>query len=325
NLNLKIIEMRTMRPNQCILVLIVIASVNLVFLWQSLKSTGIKDVTQQSKDISAIIKAKRMVRDETCEVMLNIITTFPVLQSLREIKSHGFGNISLKHFQDRQMEFVQTLSSNIKHPCVERIHLLVENVDVEEYIKTLDTKHFLVSDVDTMVRFYKLSNFPTYRDYAQYVNENLMFKNIAIMNADISLGDGFNRIKDRFLVERRVAYSLTRHSSLFTKCPSNPNFCRQKYTGSHDVHIFYMDTPFDKWSLHFLTYPINRLGAENLFMHVVAKRLNKTVLNPCSILKTHHNHCSGLRAADSTTDKKRINWGKNYTYSTKSGYSQRLF
>ncbi|CAH1802039.1 unnamed protein product, partial [Owenia fusiformis] len=259
------------------------------------------------------------------DARINIITTFPILKSSHDISSHGFLNTSMERFENRQMDFIRTLSLNMKHQCVEKIHLLVENLDVEMYLKSLETSLFKALDIDTMIRFHKLPGFPTYKDYAQYANEHLMFKNISIMNADISLGDGFNLIKEEYLVEHKVAYCLTRHSTTLANCTSDVNFCTMAYQGSHDAHVMFMDTAFDKWSLNFLNYPINLLGVENLFMYTITNRLKKHGLNPCSILKTHHNHCSRLRSGDTVNEKKRINRGKNATYSKLIGYSKKLF
>ncbi|CAH1786570.1 unnamed protein product [Owenia fusiformis] len=289
------------------------------------KKRNIETLHVQQKHLSSLIEAKRRARDETCGVMLNVITTFPMLKSTYDMKSHGFFKESHEKFESRQMDFVHSLALNMKHPCVEKIHLLVENMDLESYLKSMNTTLFSAPDINTMVHFHKVRSFPTYKDYAKYANEHLMSKNIAVMNADISLGDGFDRIKESYLIDRQVAYCLTRHSSLLPNCTFNRNFCSRHYFGSHDVHIMFMKEAFDNWSLDFLDFPINLLGVENLLMYIITAKLNKTGLNPCSILKSHHNHCSGLRTVDTVNKSKRINIGPNANYSTRISFSKRLF
>ncbi|CAH1800366.1 unnamed protein product [Owenia fusiformis] len=302
----------------------------LVLTWNKLENrqrTTIKTTVKNEKSLDQKNAKTGMTKlievDTVCDVMLNIITTFPVLNSNDDLNERGFFRRSLVQFEKRQMDFVQSLLLNMQHPCVERIHLLVDNMAVEDYIKTHNLTKPYTSEIKKMVHFHKLSHYPTYNDYAKYTNENLMKKTIAVMNADVSLGNGFDLIKMRYLTEGKVAYCLTRHPTLLANCKSYTAkaICAEPYNGSHDVHVFYMDTAFDDWSLNFLTFPINRAGVENLFMYVIKKRLKKNILNPCSILKTHHNHCSGIRSRYTST---RLDRGVNLTYSTHVGYSTKL-
>ncbi|CAH1783948.1 unnamed protein product [Owenia fusiformis] len=290
----------------------------------NIKHEAIKEQESIGSKRSSIIERKLNRRDESCDVMLNIMTTFPVLTSTKDKAQHGFVNYSAEIIQSRQLEYVRALEMNIMHPCVEKVHLLVENLGVKSYLMSLNLTAVSQADIEAMVHFHKLLYFPTYKAYAIYANENLMFKTVAIMNGDISLGDGFNLIKNSYLIGDRVAYSLTRHSSLLPNCGNNANFCLQTYMGYHDAHILYMDTAFDNWSLDFLAYPINRLGVENLFMYVLSQKLNKIVLNPCRILKNHHNHCSGLRSNFTTSEKIRVNIGQNKKFSWRSPFTYRL-
>ena len=72
------------------------------------------------------------------------------------------------------------------------------------------------------------------------------------------------------------------------------------YRGSHDAFLFHLTEPFPESALEELDFLYPSLGMDNVIIWMFETRLNYSVLNPCSILKEFHLHCTALRNYNKT-------------------------
>ncbi|CAH1786371.1 unnamed protein product [Owenia fusiformis] len=229
-------------------------------------------------------------RPKGCEVMLNIVTTFP-------IGSHTNG---YEVPSPRQIEYFTALKINMNHPCVDQIHILTDLTKPKDVFNMINDQGVAKSDLRKYITVYSFHDHPTYKVLAKYAADNLKGTVVLFMNADISLDEGFENIKKAFLVDHgmKYAYSLSRHGERAQNATCELwDYC-EHYHGSHDAHLMYIHDnflPFE--ALELLDYPIDSWGAENVFMYVLLS-VGYKIRNPCVILKIYHNHCSKTRSVE---------------------------
>ena len=155
-----------------------------------------------------------------------------------------------------------------------------------------------------------------YRDAFQYASNNLLRRNVMIMNADCYVDKGFERVNESILVNKTM-YALTRHET-----PENVRLCNardfcgptSKYGASHDAFLFRLLVPLPYQLLESIDYRPNIGGIENVLMFNFHKYARFNTKNPCKILHIVHHHCSGLRnRKERTIQGKRIDHYLNIT------------
>ena len=132
------------------------------------------------------------------------------------------------------------------------------------------------------------------RDVFEYISQNLVGRDVMFVNADIWLGNGFDRIDPQVMHTQRIMYTLTRQVTEEEQCGSNNMCTEDKYIASHDSFLFHVTEALPESALERLNYRVASLGMENVLIWVFQKKLNYCTLNPCSILETFHFHCSQL-------------------------------
>ena len=218
-------------------------------------------------------------------VEIHVITNYPLMFESPWKDDQTASDIH--QLRQRQIEIEDTLQRNLEHPSVTNVHLLVTQESAEKRLMTLPlhNKHkMLVQRITTM---------PKYRDFFEYASEKLLNRIVVFMNMDIYLGEGFELIDKTFLVQKKVSYALTRSGRVELRCNmmGRRGYCGNKYIGSHDTYIFVLTKPLTHSVLSELDYSMNVMGAENVLIWTLQKRLGMKVLNPCKILRTYHNHC----------------------------------
>ena len=150
---------------------------------------------------------------------------------------------------------------------------------------------------DWKLRFYFLGRRMRYRDAFQYASNNLLRRNVMIMNADCYVDKGFEQL-DESILNKKTMYALTRHES-----PENVRLCNaedfcgpnSKYRGSHDAFLFRLLTPLPSQLLDSIDYRPNMGGIEQVLIFYFHKYAQFNTKNPCKILHIVHHHCSGFR------------------------------
>ena len=155
-----------------------------------------------------------------------------------------------------------------------------------------------------------------YRDAFQYASNNLLRRNVMIMNADCYVDKGFERL-DESILNRKTMYALTRHET-----PENVRLCnardfcgpRATYIGSHDAFLFRLLVPLTSQLLDSIDYRPNIMGIEQVLIFNFHKYAQFNTKNPCKILFIVHHHCSGIRNREERTIQgKRIDHYLNIT------------
>ena len=136
-----------------------------------------------------------------------------------------------------------------------------------------------------------------YKDAFQYASNNLLHRNVMIMNADCYVDKGFEQLNESIL-SRKTMYALTRHET-----PENVRLCnardfcgpRSSYIGSHDAFLFRLLVPLPSHLLDSIDYRPNIMGIEQVLIYYFKTYVQFEIKNPCKILHVVHHHCSGLR------------------------------
>ena len=136
-----------------------------------------------------------------------------------------------------------------------------------------------------------------YRDGFQYASNNLLRRNVMIMNADCYVDKGFERLNEGIL-NNKTMYALTRHET-----PENVRLCNarefcgptSKYKASHDAFLIRLLVPLPYQLLESIDYRPNIEGIENVLMFNFYKYAGFKTKNPCKILHIVHHHCSRVR------------------------------
>ena len=211
----------------------------------------------------------------------------------------------------RRNEIWSSITNNIAHKFVKKVHLMFEGGDAAQLppLKENLKEKLVVVPVDAQ---------PTYKRFFEYANRVLLRGTIAVvLNADIYIGEGFGCLRPPARNSswdngngkiRRVAFALSRWPEKSCrrdalKCaPSN----YETFTGHHGSHdAFVFAPPLPQAVLNGTDHVQNRFGAENVVVFELMAA-GYYVTNPCRILKTYHRHCTVGTRAYAKTNKKRI-------------------
>ena len=150
---------------------------------------------------------------------------------------------------------------------------------------------------DWKLNFHFLGRRMRYKDAFQYASDNLLRRNVMIMNADCYVDKGFEQLNVGIL-NRKTMYALTRHETLENERLCNASdFCgpRSQYKGSHDAFLFRLLVPLPSQLLDSIDYRPNILGIEQVLIYYFKTYVGFNIKNPCKILYIVHHHCSQKR------------------------------
>ena len=174
---------------------------------------------------------------------------------------------------------------------VEKIHIFTESDTDPDNIKAQNLSE------DWKLNFHFLGRRMRYRDAFQYASNNLLRRNVMIMNADCYVDKGFEQLNVTIL-NNKTMYALTRHET-----PENIRLCNARdfcgptatYRGSHDAFLFRLLVPLPSQLLDSIDYRPNMMGIEQVLMFNFKRYVQFNVKNPCKILHVVHHHCSNER------------------------------
>lgn len=187
--------------------------------------------------------------------------------------------------EQRQQEIEHTLTENLNKHFVNKIHLFIEDKDMERFNASQYASNSKVNVVNH-------NSQPTYPQLFRYgcTLDNVI---CCVCNSDIEF-----RINDEnlFLLNRlsnlKELYLLTRHEHDLTK----PQI--DTYRGSHDAIIFHSDTfnnTINNIDLSYINYIQNTSGIEALLTIFFIDHIVYQVTNPCYQIVLVHNHKSQVR------------------------------
>ena len=216
----------------------------------------------------------------------------------------------------RIMEVINVIQSNLLHPFVQEIHLLVFEQEAVDFLKRIDFQN-------SKKLVIKLTSEPvTMKLEILYASKCLKNRIIAMSHQDNKFGAGWERFNPDILHQKKIMYALTRHSAFNSSCKGakgsancDPGY---PYLGSHDTFIFDVRNGFTSDELKPMdTVTPNLSGMENVFIWMFKAKLGFNVLNPCPILNVHHHHCVPIR----DKNRRRVNTGATTGW---AGYTDKL-
>ena len=195
----------------------------------------------------------------------------------------------------RQSEIVDALQSNLNHPNIRAVHVIVEFQSAVDYLKTLN----LENSRKLVIQLVNVEG--NVKNYLLYASKCLLNELVVVGHQDTLFGEGWNQVSLDTLKNNRLMYALTRHSAYKSTClfsVKGSTTCDpgDHYLGSHDAFMLFMREPLSASTLAEMdTVKQNANGMENLLIWVARKRLKYKVTNPCPILQFHHQHCVPIR------------------------------
>ena len=171
------------------------------------------------------------------------------------------------------------------------VHVLYEHPEIHIHLLQLQLAN------SSKLVLHLTNSDPTLAMTLEYIQTYLMNKAVILMNQDIYMGGGWEKISISTLRLNKLMYALTRHLPR-ESCPS-AGTCDEKaeYLGSHDVFVFYVAANFTIEMLKGLNFGQNGAGMENVLMWYFEKHMGYRLLNPCKIVYVYHNHCVPVRFA----------------------------
>ena len=243
-------------------------------------------------------------------IVTNIVLTTHLYYS-RSLLHNGSTIPKSIQLKERQMKIEEALQRNLNNERIAAVHVLYDHPEIHIYLL-----HLQIENSSKLVLHLTKSD-PTLAMSLKYIQTYLMNKTVILMNQDIYLGGGWDKISISTLRSNKLMYTLTRHLPR-QSCPRTAS-CDEKaeYIGSHDVFVFYVATNFTTEMLMGLDFGQNGAGMENVLMWYFEKLMGYRLLNPCKIVYAYHNHCVPVRFAH----YKRYNQNK----SSLAPFSSRLF
>ena len=223
-------------------------------------------------------------------------------QSIGELSRETQSNNEM--IEARQMEIIDVLQSNLLHPAIQNIHVMVWDIETAEYLNSLA----LQGSEKLILRV--IGKDVGLTDQLLYASECLADRVIAITNQDNQIGRGWdNDDYHHILKQHDIIYALTRHSPVESNCNwlYGAGTCDDAapYIGCHDTFVLRTK----RWKRDMLADIISvtpdKHGMENYFLWFFKEKLNYTVINPCKVLFVHHHHCVAIRGVN----RPRINTG----------------
>ena len=210
---------------------------------------------------------------------------------------------SANQLEQRMAEITTTLQSNLQHPNIASVHIMVREWESVQFLRSLD----LVNREKIVIQF--VNETVTMKMQLLYASRCLKGKIVSISHQDNMFGAGWNQLKPNILKEKKILYALTRHSALNSSCKAAKSFvCDDgaRYVGSHDTFVFYVRSITSDQLKPLDSVTPNLNGMENVLMWLFRDILGYKLLNPCKILFVHHQHCISMREKD----RRRVNTKK---------------
>ena len=223
-------------------------------------------------------------------------------QSIGELSRETQSNNEM--IEARQMEIIDVLQSNLLHPAIQNIHVMVWDNETAKYLNSLA----LQGSEKLILRV--IGKDVGLTEQLLYASECLADRVIAITNQDNKIGKGWNNTEyHRILKQHDILYALTRHSPVESNCTwlYGELTCNDgvKYVGCHDTFVLRAKRWERNQFKDIISVTPDKLGMENLFLWFFKEKLKYSVINPCKVLFVHHHHCVAIRGVN----RPRINTG----------------
>ena len=248
------------------------------------------------------------------ELGIIVITDYFPVNLLRQTH-HIYGKRQATDDEEeaRRAEIVSSIQGNLNHPYVKAMHIFVEFYQSMVYLNGLNLKNsekLVIQWTNKTI---------TVEKTLKYIHKCLQGHIVALMNQDIRLGEGFDKVHPSTLIDNKLMYALTRYPAYESYCfhTWHNAYCHLKYNiGSLDAYIFHVKE-FSQEPLKLLSnVGKHNYGMENLLVWVFEKKLGYKVTNPCLVLQVHHEHCVPIR--------KLVRTRVNLKHSSSPGISDKL-
>ncbi len=190
----------------------------------------------------------------------------------------------------RMFEVIDALQKNLEQQMIDTIHILVEEWESIDYLRTLD----LTNSGKMVLQF--VNGSVTMNKLFLYATKCLKDRIVAISNQDNMMGAGWDQLQPNLLRRNKILYAITRNPSFKSACFVSAGYSCSSGGGSYDTFIFHVKADITKERLKLMdTVTANTRGMEHVLIWVFRKELGYTVLNLCLTLIVHHQHCVPLR------------------------------
>ena len=181
----------------------------------------------------------------------------------------------------RTFEIISTYQKNLNHPLIKNVFILAEHWESVQFLQHID-----FNNSSKLVIVWS-KNGITHMDVFNYMFRCLQGEIAMFANSDISIGEGFQKVNPKIIRDNKLMYALTRHSTYYDTYGT----CNEKFwLGAIDSYYFYVRR-FNSTDFKLISsINKNEAGTENVIIYMFREELGWTVINPCKILKTYHQH-----------------------------------
>ena len=231
------------------------------------------------------------------------VTNYIPVDILRH-KHSIYGSRPATHEEEeaRIAEITSTFQANLNHPHLKTLYIFVEFYESMVFLHKLNfnnSENLVIQWINKTI---------TVIDTMMYISKCFQGHIVAMIHQDNRIGKGFEKVNPNVLINNKLMYALTRHPA-YELCYHSWSSasCRtyKVFVGSHDTFIFHVKE-FAENDLEFINVTKaenNEAGMENIFIWMFRKKLGYRVINPCLVLKVHHEHCVPIRK----TTRRRLN------------------
>lgn len=237
-----------------------------------------------------------------------------------------------KEVRRRQEEYHQAMMYTLAHPAITQLNVLLNSTKdlgglyygIKHSCLELLPNQTQASCIRLLVRklvTYELGHVMTYGDAFAYANQELSGFYVLLLNSDTypihstTEQDGWMRVRPHhFGRNDQGVFMLSRESPA---CPGRPEFnlpprpaapCKKMAQwGSADAFVFRAPVP-ESVVREMKSFPTNYWGAENRAAAALKRAGYGPFLNPCTVLRLGHVHCSRVRVTG--WNAPRINQGR---------------
>ena len=184
--------------------------------------------------------AGRKIKDENKNGKIVLVTNFLYfkLEKYRKKLLLAGGMLTDEALNARVMEVLGVLQDNLRHPSIQQIHVLVNDIEAVQYLRRIEFENsgrLVIAPMNESISM---------KTQLIYAAKCLKDKIVAISHQDNAFGKGWDKLKPEILRKRKVMYALTRHTSLWpnSKCKATKAAAScdrgRTYIGSHDTFVF---------------------------------------------------------------------------------------
>ena len=153
----------------------------------------------------------RKSKDKNKSGKIVLVTNFLYfkLEKYRRKLFFAGGDLTDEVLNARVMEVLGVLQDNLRHPAIQQVHVLMQDIEAVEYLRRIqfeNSERLVIARTNESVSM---------KTQLLYAARCLKDKMVAISHQDNAFGKGWDKLNPEILRKKKIMYALTRHTSLW--------------------------------------------------------------------------------------------------------------